>query len=88
MAIRQFAITTDDNKYDPITEFDEWYNEDQYVKGYRTCDILARLAHTSKDLPDELNDLEIERAIDDMRKYLFAVGRDGRVHKYVKVVHM
>ena len=40
-------------------------------KGYNTCEYLDRIARTSEQFSDEENDLEIERAIDEIIKYDF-----------------
>lgn len=63
-----FAITTTDNPYDPIDDFDSWYRFDM-DKGYNSCALLDRLALTSDQLTDEENQREIERAIDEIIKY-------------------
>jgi hypothetical protein len=63
-------LTTFDNPYDPFEQFDSWYMFDQ-DKGYNTCSYLARIARTSDQLSEEENDLEVERAIDEIIKYDF-----------------
>lgn len=63
-----FAITTVDNPYDPIEDFDSWYQFDM-SKGYNSCALLDRLALTSDQLTDEENQREIERSIDEIIKY-------------------
>jgi len=63
-------LTTFDNPYDPFEQFDSWYMFDQ-DKGYNTCSYLARIARTSDQLSEEENELEIERAIDEIIKYDF-----------------
>lgn len=60
-----YCLTTFDNPYDPFDQFNEWYNFDMN-HGYSTCSYLARVAHTSPQLTDYENSLEIERAIDDI----------------------
>ena len=59
------AITTADNPFDPFDQFDDWFRFDQ-DKGYNSCSYLARVAHTSDSLTDEENEVEIERAIDEI----------------------
>ena len=61
------AITTVDNPYDPIDNFNEWFLFD-IEKGYNTCGYLARIAKTSEQLSDSENDEEIEKAINEIIK--------------------
>ncbi len=71
------AITTLDNPFDPIDEFDDWYRFDA-DKGYNTCSYLDRIAYTSSSMSDSENANELERAIDEIIKYDFE-------NKYKKV---
>lgn len=59
------AITTEDNPFDPLADFDNWFNYDE-EKGYHTCAYLARVAVTSNGLSDLDNDLAVEAAIDEI----------------------
>ncbi len=61
----KFALTTIDNPYDPFTQFSDWLMFDN-LKGYCSSNYLARIAKTSEQLSDELNNDEIERAIDEI----------------------
>lgn len=61
-------LTTFDNPYDPITQFDSWFQFD-VLKGYNSCELLGRIAKTSDQLTEEENEEEIERAIDQIVKY-------------------
>lgn len=63
--MREVMLTTTDNPYDPFEQFDEWFAFDTQ-KGYNTCAYLARIAKTSNELPDNMNDEETERAIDEI----------------------
>jgi hypothetical protein len=63
-------LTTFDNPYDPFEQFTSWFLFDT-EKGYNTCSYLGRIARTSDQLSDVENDLEIERAIDEIIKYDF-----------------
>lgn len=76
---REVAITTIDNPFDPLDQFDEWFAYDN-SKGYGTCSYLARVAHTLNGLPEETNDAEVERAIDEI------ISNDF-MNIYKKVVH-
>ena len=60
------ALTTFDNPFDPLKEFEKWFNFDTVVKGYNSCGYLARIARTSDQLSDVENEDEIERAIDEI----------------------
>ena len=63
-------LTTFDNPYDPFEQFSSWFLFD-VEKGYDSCAYLGRIARTSEQLSDDENDLEIERAIDEIIKYDF-----------------
>lgn len=58
-------ITTKDNPFDFFTQFDDWFLFDE-SKGYHTCSYVARIAKTSNDLSELDNEIEIERAIDEI----------------------
>ena len=66
----RFALTTFDNPYDPFEQFTSWFMFDE-EKGYHTCSYLGRIARTSDQLSEEENELENERAIDEILKYDF-----------------
>ena len=57
------ALTTFDNPYDPIDQFDEWYRFDN-DHGYNCCGLLARFQQTSDQFTNQENAYEVERAID------------------------
>lgn len=63
-------LTTFDNPYDPFDQFISWFLFD-IEKGYYTCSYLGRIARISDQLSDAENDMEIERAIDEIIKYDF-----------------
>ena len=73
-------ITTFDNPYDPFEQFDSWYAFDE-EKGYHTCSYLGRIAKTSEQLTDKENEIETERAIDEIIKYDFR-----NIYKKVKKI--
>ena len=63
-------LTTFDNPYNPFEQFSSWFLFD-VEKGYDSCAYLGRIARTSDQLSEEENDLEVERAIDEIIKYDF-----------------
>ena len=68
--MQRCMLTTFDNPYDPFEQFTSWFLFD-VEKGYNTCSYLGRIARTSDQLSEEENELEIERAIDEIIKYDF-----------------
>lgn len=72
-------LTTVDNPYNPFEQFASWFLFD-VEKGYNSCSYLGRIARTSEQLSEEENDLEIERAIDEIIKYDFR-----NVYKKIKL---
>ena len=68
--MRRYRLTTFDNPYNPFEQFTSWFLFD-VEKGYNTCSYLGRIARTSDQLSEEENELEIERAIDEIIKYDF-----------------
>lgn len=61
----EYMLSTIDNPYSPFTEFDKWYKFD-VLHGYNSCSLLARISFTSDELPENLNQLELERAINEI----------------------
>lgn len=68
MMKREVMLTTFDNPYSPFDQFTLWHLFDK-ERGYNTCELLARIAHTSDDLTDQENNAEIDRAIDEIIKH-------------------
>ena len=68
--MKRVYLTTNDNPYDPETEFALWYQFDK-KNNYDSCEYLARIARTSEQLSDEENEAEIENAIDEIIKLDF-----------------
>lgn len=61
-------LSTIDNPFNPFDDFDQWYNFD-VLHGYNCCRYLAKVSFTSDELPESLNQLEIERAIDEIVEF-------------------
>ena len=59
------ALSTIDNPYDPIDDFNHWLDYD-LLSGYNCSELLSRLAFTSDSLSDVENDQIIEDAIDSL----------------------
>ena len=77
---KQFTIhtlSTKDNPFNPFDEYDQWFAFDHEC-GYNSSEYLARLAHTSDYLSPEQNEIEIEKAIDD-------IIRNDPTGNYIKV---
>lgn len=68
--MQKCMLTTFDNPYNPFEQFISWFLFD-IEKGYNSCAYLGRIARTSDQLSEEENNLEIERAIDEIIKYDF-----------------
>lgn len=58
-------LTTTDNPFSPVTQYDEWYAYDAML-GYHTPGYLARIVKTSFELSDADQEVAIEQAIDDI----------------------
>ena len=61
--MRRVALTTSDNPYNPIKDFDHWWEFD-LEHNYATCELLDRVAFTSNKVSPAQNQFEIERAVD------------------------
>ena len=60
-----YMITTIDNPFHPLDEYDQWLRFDE-DHGYYTNNYLARVAGTSIDLSDAENQRAVNSAIDDI----------------------
>ena len=61
-------LTTEDNPYDPFSQFDDWFAFDER-KGYCTCAYIDRIAKTASDLSSFDQISAINSAIDEIMKY-------------------
>lgn len=72
-------ITTEDNPYDPRTDFGAWYMWDT-GQGYNTSSYLARVASVSEDFPQVVIDRQIEDAIDEIIDM-----HSGKIYKKLQI---
>lgn len=64
------ALTTYDNPYDPIDDFQNWFIFDE-VSGYHSTSYLGRIVKSADSLSTEENNEQIENAIDEIIRYDF-----------------
>ena len=65
MMAKRVALSTTDNPFNPITQFDEWMRYDE-EHSYFSSAYVARIAHVSEELSDAELLEEEERAIDEI----------------------
>ena len=65
--MRVVALSTKDNPFNPITQFDDWYRFDM-DKGYSSCSYLARITNSSESNNEAANVDDVESAIDEIIK--------------------
>lgn len=58
------ALSTSDNPYSPISEYDQWDAYDRLM-GYNTSEYLARVTKTSTEYGEKSHAEDIEKAIDE-----------------------
>ena len=63
--MRKFMLSLRSNPYNPFSQYDLWKMFDTR-EGFDTAGLLARLVPTSESLSEELNDVAVERAIDNV----------------------
>ena len=61
----EVALSTSDNPYNPLTDYDRWEAYDRR-QGYNTPDYLARIVRTTHEYGDEAYAKDIERAVDEI----------------------
>lgn len=83
----EHVLTTTDNPYSPLSQFDQWLSYD-IAKGYNTCEYLARIAQTSPELSDSDNSFIIEQAIDEIcTQNILGIVTNGEVaYKKISVL--
>lgn len=78
------ALSTSDNPYSPITQYDEWESYDT-LHGYNTAAYLARVVMVSPELSNEDQNFAIESAIDEIvGENLIGKATNNAVY-YIKV---
>ena len=83
---RAIALTTSDNPYNPITEYEDWRRFDTVEHNYDTEGYFDRISHTTNELGDEIYIDDIESAIDEAVKFnLISWLYDGVNYKKVVV---
>lgn len=60
-------LTTVDNPFNPFKDFVSWFMFD-IEKGYNSCGRMMRIAKIENDMTQDEENLEIERAIDEIIK--------------------
>ena len=80
----RYRLTTDDNPFNPFTQWDKWYFYDMSM-GYNTCERIARIAKNSSQLPEKVNRDETELAIDELLDIGIAVAKNGNIVHLKKV---
>ncbi len=65
--MKQFALTTFDNPFDPFEDFNSWYSFDM-EKGYNSSSRLMRIANLSDEMTMIEEEQEKERAIHEIIK--------------------
>jgi len=58
-------VTTYDNPWDPVTQWDDWMRRDMDL-GYNSVAYLDRITDTNDDMTEEEYQREMEQAIDRM----------------------
>lgn len=66
----EFMLTTIDNPFDYFEDFQSWFHYDT-LKGYYSCNLLARIANLTDEMTQKERNEEIERAIDEIIQYDF-----------------
>lgn len=76
--VEQFMLTTTDNPFSPLTEWDEWLTWD--MQYYNSMSLLARVVVSSDDLPPALQAQAIQDGIEEIvRENLSGVHTRVRV---------
>lgn len=74
---KHHMLSTIDNPYSPLTQWDRWYNWD-VAAGYHTASFLARVVRSSPALSVADEEEAIEEAIDE-------IVRENVLGRYIKI---
>ena len=66
--IIEFALSTNDNPYNPFTDFDNWYSFDE-GKGYHSSSYLARVMEDNSNLSEREQIFAKNLAIEQILQY-------------------
>jgi hypothetical protein len=61
----EVAVTTTDNPYNQLTDYDKWDNYDR-LQGYNTSEYLARVVRTTTEFGEGTYIEDINRAVDEI----------------------
>ncbi len=61
-------LTTIDNPYNPLTEFEGWHAYDQ-ARGYYTLALLARVTRVSENMSEEEYEAAVDAAVLEIAHY-------------------
>lgn len=63
----EYMLSTIDNPFNPFNQYNEWLVYDETF-GYYSNSLLARIVITSDELSEADQELDVERAIDEIIK--------------------
>ncbi len=80
----EIGITTEDNPFNPFTEFESWLSYDIQM-GYYTCERLGSIVgNLPNSLTTEENNYFVESAIDQLVKD-GCYNKNGKFVEYIKI---
>lgn len=91
---KDYMLTTSDNPWNPLVNFDEWYNYDVNVLGYNTLSYQARIIDVYNEQGEyPFNELTVHEAIwsilvndiislGDLKVHYCLVDKDYNIYSY------
>lgn len=79
------TVTTSDNPYHPLDDFDNWLRFDN-EHCYYTLSFMSELTYDSEELPQSLRDEEYNRVVDEIVKCNIIGWLTGGAVNYIKAV--